>query len=356
MSDAPLLERSSPAAPSPQPPREAEAATRALVEGITREVVSFSSGSEQLSAILTRPAAAGARPELAVVLSHGGSRGRMGAGFQYPYYARRLAERGIPSLRFDPSGIGDSTGRLGVYHLRDFHLSLEKGRWVDDTVAAAEWLRREVSPRKLVVGGVCAGALSSLGAGARSTEVDGVVVMGPPVLLSDDTATVEAGQKENVKSAVEAKEYLSERARKLLTLAPWKKLLSGESKAPQLARSILRGELARLINHLPRPARRRLRGFKRRHPRFNEFFLQSLDAVMKRERPVLFLYGSRDPFWLHFQEHFHTIFWDDEPAYERLCEIKPIEGSNPFYTLRAWQAQVVEAGADWMRRRVAGAR
>ena len=316
--------------------------------------VVFPAEGEQLSGIFTRPTTpVGGRSEVGMVLSHGGSRGRMGATYQYPYYARCLAELGYPSLRFDPRGVGDSTGELGVYHLRDFHLSLEKGRWVADTLAAIDWLQREVNPKKIVVGGVCAGALSALGAAARGPRVDGVIVMGPPVLFSEDTAVVEAGQKENVRSAVEAKHYMRDRARKLLTLEPWKKLLRGESKAPQLVTAILRGELARSINKLPRRFRRRLSGFKRRHPRFNEFFLESMDAVMRRRTPVLFLYGSKDPNWIHFKEHFQAIFWDDEPAYDALCEVKALEASNHFYTLREWQGRVVESIHDWIGRRVA---
>lgn len=328
--------------------------TTSTCSGITRAVVSFPSKGQQLSGILTRPSLATTRPEIGVVLSHGGSRGRMGATFQYPYYARRLAELGIPSLRFDPGGTGDSTGRLGVYHLRDFHFQLEQGLWVDDTVAALDWFRREVNPRRAVVGGVCAGALSALGASARTSRADGVMVMGPPVLYSNDSATVEAGESENVRTAGEARDYISERLRKLLSPAPWLKLLHGESKAPQLVQAIARQDLARVINVLPRPVRRHLRRYKHRHPRFNEFFLQSLDAVMRQGVPVLFLFGSRDPFWLQFQEHFQAVFWDDDPAYERLCEVHPLEGSNHFYTVREWQSSLVDVVEDWLGRRILG--
>lgn len=84
--------------------------------------------------------------------------------------ARGLASRGLAVLRFDFTGLGSSEG--------DFAGTTYSTN-VADLVAAAEWLGREVSPVRLLVGHSLGGA-AVLAAAAELAEVQAVATLNAP--------------------------------------------------------------------------------------------------------------------------------------------------------------------------------
>jgi len=83
---------------------------------------------------------------------------------------RALAERGYAVLRFDFTGLGESEGDFA-----DTHFSSN----VDDLVAAADHLRRELAAPRLLVGHSLGGA-AVLVAASRIPEVEAVATLGAP--------------------------------------------------------------------------------------------------------------------------------------------------------------------------------
>jgi len=83
---------------------------------------------------------------------------------------RTLAERGYAVLRFDFTGLGESGGDFA-----DTHFSSN----VDDLVAAADHLRREIAAPRLLVGHSLGGA-AVLVAASRIPEVEAVATIGAP--------------------------------------------------------------------------------------------------------------------------------------------------------------------------------
>jgi hypothetical protein len=75
---------------------------------------------------------------------------RVGACRLYVRIARRLAERGITSLRFDFSGLGDSEQRKDA-------LTFEESAVVE-TREAMDWLAQTRGAREFVLAGLCSGA------------------------------------------------------------------------------------------------------------------------------------------------------------------------------------------------------
>ncbi|MEJ2207926.1 MAG: alpha/beta fold hydrolase [Anaerolineae bacterium] len=103
-----------PAAPTQQPPDPAS--SRPWVE----EEVTFAFGSAELFGILTLPAGGGPYPAIVIVsgsadLSTGA---RSGASARYHIdHARRMVGNGFAVLRYDPPGVGQSTGERGFESL-----------------------------------------------------------------------------------------------------------------------------------------------------------------------------------------------------------------------------------------------
>src|SRR5450830_2034009 len=111
--------------------------------------LSFTCDGAQLFGIASIPAVPAARGVLIVV---GGPQYRAGSHRQFALLARSLAARGIPALRFDYRGMGDSSGAA-----RDFND-------VDADLRAAvdEFCARVPSLREVVIWGLCDAASAAL--------------------------------------------------------------------------------------------------------------------------------------------------------------------------------------------------
>ncbi len=112
---------------------------------------SFECGNDTLVGVLSEPASAHAG-EVGVVIIVGGPQYRAGSHRMFVQLARGLAARGMPALRFDVRGMGDSSGEP-----RGFEQQSE-----DTDAALAELRRLRPSLRCVVLWGLCDGASSAL--------------------------------------------------------------------------------------------------------------------------------------------------------------------------------------------------
>jgi pimeloyl-ACP methyl ester carboxylesterase len=130
------------------------------------------SGTETVFAVYTSPLSS--PTDLGVLLVHSGpnnfSAHRNGV---WTEISRRLARQGIPSLRFDFAGTGESSG--------EFVLRLD-GQPVADATTAMDALRASGCRRLLVVGS-CFGGIPSVVAGAARGDVAGMILVSPPLVL-----------------------------------------------------------------------------------------------------------------------------------------------------------------------------
>jgi pimeloyl-ACP methyl ester carboxylesterase len=130
------------------------------------------SGTETVFAVYTSPASS--PTDLGVLLAHSGpnnfSAHRNGV---WTSISRRLQREGIPSLRFDFAGTGESSG--------EFVLRLD-GQPAADVAAAMDALRATGCRRLLVVGS-CFGGIPSVVAGVARRDVAGMILVSPPLVL-----------------------------------------------------------------------------------------------------------------------------------------------------------------------------
>jgi pimeloyl-ACP methyl ester carboxylesterase len=130
------------------------------------------SGTETLFAVYTSPASSPI--DLGVVLAHSGPNNFSAhRNAVWTDISRHLAREGIPSLRFDFAGTGESSG--------EFVLRLD-GQPVADAKAAMDALRAAGCRRLLVVGS-CFGGIPGAVAGAARADVDGMILVSPPLVL-----------------------------------------------------------------------------------------------------------------------------------------------------------------------------
>ena len=124
--------------------------------------------TKALSGILTEPAGGGAgRP--AVLLLNAGLLHRVGPNRLYVTLARRLAAAGLPVLRFDYSGLGESEPR------RD-ELTLEQSMLAEG-IEAMSFLAASGVAERFVPMGLCAGAEQSQRLAHADARVVGAVLI-----------------------------------------------------------------------------------------------------------------------------------------------------------------------------------
>ncbi|MFP6556778.1 hypothetical protein WJ542_00340 [Paraburkholderia sp. B3] len=161
----------------------------------------------------------------AVLLLNTGSAHRIGDGRFAVLLARRLAERGVASLRMDVGGLGDALPAAPEVTL-DMLYSMERR---DDAATGADWLVRRGHAR-VAAFGVCGGAFVSLYLCALHPNV--VAAYGVNLQkFTWDTAARAQGEQ----STVSSKTYLSV----ALSLERWKRVLRGQSKNNPLRIAVL---------------------------------------------------------------------------------------------------------------------
>lgn len=131
-----------------------------------REKILVMGDSPALVGIAAEPAAGS---DTALVVLNAGLLPRVGPGRSSVMVCRRAAERGLLSVRFDLSGVGDSDPR------RD-DASFET-RWINDTLLVLDHLQMTRGLKRFVLMGLCSGADTSFQVAVRDARVVGLVML-----------------------------------------------------------------------------------------------------------------------------------------------------------------------------------
>lgn len=139
--------------------------------------LAFPCDDSWLYGILSLPEQAADRGVLIVV---GGPQYRVGSHRQFTLLARELAAHGVPALRFDYRGMGDSEGAPRTFE------DLE-----DDLRCAIDGFLREVPClNELVIWGLCDAASAALFYAYQDQRVTGLVLLNPWVRTDEGVASV----------------------------------------------------------------------------------------------------------------------------------------------------------------------
>ena len=163
------------------------------------QAITFDCHGASLYGIASVPQQGGARGVLIVV---GGPQYRVGSHRQFALLARSLAAQGIPAMRFDYRGMGDSVGEPRTFE----EVELDLRAAIDHFIATVPGMR------EVVIWGLCDAASAALFYGAEDERVCGLVLLNPWVRTSGGHAKATL------------KHYYLDR---LLQPALWRKIVSG---------------------------------------------------------------------------------------------------------------------------------
>ena len=126
----------------------------------------FDCGGESLVGILSGARIPAGRGVLIVV---GGPQYRVGSHRQFTLLARHLAQRGVPTLRFDYRGMGDSDGEIRTFERAGADIRCA----IDRFIASVPGLK------DVVIWGLCDAASAALFYAHQDVRVSGLVLLNP---------------------------------------------------------------------------------------------------------------------------------------------------------------------------------
>ncbi|ARO86534.1 hydrolase 1, exosortase A system-associated [Nitrosospira lacus] len=139
--------------------------------------ITFSCNGNWLYGVLSLPESSVSR---GVVIVVGGPQYRVGSHRQFTLLARHLAAHGVPVLRFDYRGMGDSEGDVRTFEDLD-----------DDLRSAIDGFLNEVpSVNEVVIWGLCDAASAALFYSHQDKRVTGLVLLNPWVRTDEGAAKV----------------------------------------------------------------------------------------------------------------------------------------------------------------------
>lgn len=147
-------------------------------------------------------------PDWGVIFLNPGAVRHIGPNRMWVEAARRLATRGITSLRVDLQGIGESPGELNLSIA-----NLYQERLVEQVESAMTCLRVNQGVKKFVLIGLCSGAFWAFHAAVRNPEVRNAILLNPRLFFWDPE--------------IDRRRVLRRTARLLTESTDWPRLLRG---------------------------------------------------------------------------------------------------------------------------------
>jgi exosortase A-associated hydrolase 1 len=272
---------------------------------LEERALAFRCGTDWLYGVASLPAAASHRGVLIVV---GGAQYRAGSHRQFTLLARSLAQDGIPAMRFDYRGMGDSEGDTRSFETVD-----------DDLRAAIDAFFAAVpGMRELVLWGLCDGASAAAMYAHSDRRVAGLVLLNPWVRTEDGLA----------RSTL--RHYYLQRVGER---AFWSRLLRGRLDLARSLKSALGLVRATLAPASPAPA-------------LPERMYSALAAF---DGHVMVIIGGADLTGREFCD-----LAGGTPAWQQLLSgprvtRHELEGADHTFSRRAWRDQVALWTSAWLR-------
>lgn len=152
--------------------------------------------------------------ETGIIVVVGGPQYRIGSHRHFVELGRDLSSGGIPVLRFDVRGMGDSSGNFPGFEA------------IDDDISAAidAFVQAEPHLKNIILWGLCDGASASIFYAARDPRVTGLILLNP--WIRSDAAYAKT----------ELRHYYGA---KILDGAFWRRLISGDVDLRDATQSVI---------------------------------------------------------------------------------------------------------------------
>jgi hypothetical protein len=277
----------------------------------------------------------GQRKETAILLLSPGVKSRIAPHRLYVKMAESYAMDGYVVLRFDYHGLGDSEGDVKERLAADFYRTVQQGRYVDDVLAAMDYMGEEQGIGQFVPGGLCGGALTGLLAGSCDSRVVGLFGLGIPVILDgsqvDPSIHMTAGQTESLRRSYYGK---------IMDIGAWKRFFSIKSDYRLIWRLLKPGA--------PKTNMKPVEGNGVDISNFNPLFPVAFKKMIFSSRKLLLIFSDMDRLYWEYDEKFwqpYKVEYKDRMEY---VDVRVLKNANHILSFPDSQKEMLKWTCDWL--------
>jgi len=300
---------------------------------------------EQLFGILHRPERP--RADAAILLLSPGVKMRVAPHRLYNKMTARFVALGYPVLRFDFHGLGDSAGDAPDRLLADLYGATQVGRYVDDTVAAMDWMQKTHGTARFVAAGLCGGALTGLLAAQNDPRITSLLGLSIPVILDgsniDATRYMTMAQLQGTRNR-----YL----RKLRLWKPdvwrsWWRLLTMQSHYSLILKSFTKPLAEKIRRPAETPAAAAPTPVQ---DNTNPHFAPAFERMLSTSRRMLLIFAESDRLLHDFEVKFRQRHQPTIDRYKDYYDVHIVPKSNHVYSFPEWQEEMLGRACQWLER------
>jgi len=262
--------------------------------------------------------------------------------------ARHLRGAGFTVARMDLSRVGYAQGEIRTERAIDMYDAVQTGLFREDAERGLARLRERYQPKRLVLVGLCGGALTATITAASDGKADGVVFIAGPVTVTSAEAEL------STMHIFEADQMLSMYSRRVLNPGAWLRFFSGKSDYHDLL-GALKTKFVDLRSRL-RPRSRDDTPVAEREENkgdiLNRVFLAALDRLLNAGRQVLFVMPELDRATYDFDRLYLRTFnrrYADRQDQHRIVRIPK---ANHTFSSIASSRMLFETIEQWLNERV----
>ena len=282
---------------------------------------------------------------VAILLLSPGVKMRVAPHRLYVKMTERFVSLGYPVLRFDFYGLGDSEGEVYEEYLADLYGAIQVGRYIDDTIAAMDWMQQTYGTSKFIVSGLCGGAITGLFAGARDPRVICLLGLAIPVIIDGSRIDFAKYMTDAQLDATRLGYF-----RKLWDLGAWRswvRLLTFQSDYMLIARSLFKPFLAKFRSKCSASA---VPTQSEVGDNTNPYFAPAFRQMVSTSRYVYLVFAGMDRLYWEFEKKFIERNRAELELYASWYEIHVTKDANHIFSFREWEEDMLDQCSMWLRR------
>ncbi|MEN6465272.1 MAG: hypothetical protein ABFD62_08830 [Syntrophaceae bacterium] len=280
-----------------------------------------------------------------IILLCPGVKNRVAPQRLYVKMAKRFCSLGFAVLRFDFHGIGDSEGKIEEELAADFYGTVQAGRYIDDTLAAMDWMQADSGMDSFIIAGLCGGAITGLLAGARDRRIRGLLALGIPVIINgkgfDPAKYITRGQLDRIRG-----KYIA----KLGDASSWMRLITLRSDYRKIFKSLC-APLLHSVNKKDLPEKKTDKKINDSAGgaagNLNPLFRPAFEQMLESGRRVIFIFSGSDRLQWEFEEKFAADY--DMGQWQGMFRKHTIPEANHVLSFTQWQEAMLDIACDWLK-------
>ncbi|RJP23587.1 MAG: hypothetical protein C4529_03835 [Deltaproteobacteria bacterium] len=277
------------------------------------------------------------RKNIAIILLSPGIKSRIAPHRLYVEMAQRYAMEGYVVLRFDYNGLGDSEGDVEEAFVADLYGSIQRGRYVDDVIAAMDYMEKDLGMGKFILGGLCGGAITGLLAGSRDSRVAGLFGLGIPVILDgtqvDPAKYITEGQAERLRNM-----YFG----KITDIAAWKRFLSFRSDFRVIWQVLFKRSPNSALQKPVAPS-------APSNSNLNPIFPLAFQEMVFSSRKLLLIFSEMDRLYWEYNEKFWQYYESMYRNHMEYIDVRILKNANHILSFPESREEMYKWTCEWLK-------